>query len=141
LAGEEKPGEPHGHFARLLATGCSKFGKHFQLHLPGSLALSAIPLLVAVAAVAAVCFAIGMLPSGLRIALALILAGAAVALVSWIVKLFRARQKSITQFVYGLLFALLGWIAWIHLFTTDRFYLWLGRVAPAGSGGPDKSAR
>jgi hypothetical protein len=51
-----------------------------------------------------------------------------IALTIWVVVLYLMRRKSFTQFAFGLLFAAVGWLSWIHLLTTDRLYLRAGRV-------------
>jgi predicted acylesterase/phospholipase RssA len=136
-------------FNKLLRVGGSTFGKPFRLNFFGSLISFAIPLCVAALACYLAVRTIGVLLDDFRkiapaylaplvtkifsiefwriaeILGVLILAGLAV----WIPAQFIARRKSITQFLYGLVFAATCWFTWIHLRTTDLLYLRLGRVS------------
>ena len=143
-------------FIRLLEVACSALAKPFRLAPLRSIASWIVPLTVVAAiavviaswidnsfpsfpelarsiwqslyAVAVACLA--AIEHLVRNRAAWIVGAAVIALAGWITALYVMRRKSLTQFTYGLLFAAIGWVSWIHLLTTDRLYLRLGRLKP-----------
>jgi len=160
LATWRSQGDAGLRFIRLLEVGCSKLAKSFRLAPVRATASWIIPL-TAVAAIAAVIsyWIDNSFPSFLQLMTGIwqdlwavagaclaaiehlvrsrtawIVGAALIALAAWIAALYLARRKSLTQFTYGLLFAAVGWLSWIHLLTTDRLYLRLGRLKQSSRG-------
>jgi predicted acylesterase/phospholipase RssA len=135
LEAEDAPDAAGKNFGRLLTVGCSTLGKHFRLAPALSTIVFATSVAILLVAVAAVwCGLRPLFPSAWTVGWTAALAGFVLAI--WIGYLFRMRQKSITQFVFGLLYALFGWFAWVHLLITDpHVYLRLGRREPQPGDG------
>jgi predicted acylesterase/phospholipase RssA len=117
-------------FERLLVVGCSAVGKAFRLAFVRATLLFLVPLLALIIAVGAIWFA-GVLLAKAGVPIRWIAIAIVVAIGTRVFMLFRSRRKSITQFAFGMLYAVAGWLVRIHLATTDRLYLWLGRVSGA----------
>lgn len=154
LAAWSSQGDAGRRFIRLLEVSCSTLGKSFRLAPLRAIASWIIPVIGVAAIIGAISYwidnsfppfqqlagaiwhylyaaktacldAIGYM---VRTRTVLVVGTALILLAAWIVTLYLARRKSLTQFTYGLLFAAVGWLSWIHLLTTDRLYLRLGRL-------------
>lgn len=126
LADAEGQGPTGRHFVRVLEAASGKLFKTFRL-APLRSILCVLPWLV-VAAGIIIALAAGAVWLWQQVTEPWILWGSLAFIPLYVSSMFIARRKSLTQFVLGLLFAVVGWIGALHLLSTDRLYRRLGSV-------------